>query len=54
MTYLGVVLVVLGVVLWLTVAPGIGGALIILGVVLVLLGVLLGARARGGGPGAGL
>lgn len=47
MTYLGVVLLVVGVVLWLTVAPALGWALIVIGIILLVLGLLLGYRSRG-------
>jgi hypothetical protein len=42
MTGLGILLLLVGLVLWLTVMPGIGWALMAIGVVLIILGLVLG------------
>ena len=43
MVGLGIVLLVIGLILWLTVMPAIGWVLMAIGVVLVVAGILLGA-----------
>lgn len=42
---LGLLLIVVGIVLWATVAPALGGALILVGVVLMLVAAITGHRA---------
>jgi len=49
---LGVALLILGVILWLTVMPALGWILMVIGVILAVAGILLGAVwgfARGAG-----
>ncbi len=43
MVGLGILAFIVGVILWLTVMPGIGWALMAIGVVLALIGLLMGA-----------
>jgi len=43
-TYLGIVLLVVGIVLWLTITPGLGWVLIVIGLILLVLGLVLGHR----------
>jgi hypothetical protein len=43
MVGLGILLLVVGLLLWLTVMPAIGWALMAIGVVLIVLGIILGA-----------
>lgn len=43
---LAVLLIVVGLILWLTVAPGIGFVLLIVGLVLLVLGFFLGGRTN--------
>jgi len=43
MVGLGIALLIIGVLLWLTVMPAIGWILMVLGVILALVGILLGA-----------
>ena len=52
MVGLGIVLLILGVLLWLTVMPAIGWGLMVIGVILIVAGFLMGAMwsfSRGGG-----
>ena len=42
MVGLGILLLVIGLILWLTVMPAIGWILMVLGVVLIVLGLVLG------------
>jgi len=54
---LGILALIIGVILWLTVMPAIGWILMVIGVVLIIAGILLGAiwsfsRAARGGPAA--
>ena len=46
MTYLGVVLLVIGVIVWLLVAASIGWALMVIGLILIVVGLLLEHRGR--------
>jgi uncharacterized membrane protein HdeD (DUF308 family) len=53
MVGLGILLLIVGILLWLTVMPAIGWILMVIGVVLVVAGILMGAvwsfsRGRGG------
>ena len=41
---LGLILMVIGVILWLTVAPALGGALIVIGAIVAIVGAVLGHR----------
>ena len=55
MVGLGILALIIGVILWLTVMPAIGWILMVIGVVLIIAGILLGAiwsfsRAARGGP----
>ena len=43
MTGLGILLLVIGLILWLTVLPALGWILMAIGVVLIIAGILLGA-----------
>jgi uncharacterized membrane protein HdeD (DUF308 family) len=52
---LGILALIIGVILWLTVMPAIGWILMVIGVILIIAGILLGAvwgfsRAARGGP----
>lgn len=53
MVGLGILLLVIGVLLWLTVMPAIGWVLMVIGIILIVAGILMGAvwsfsRAAGG------
>jgi hypothetical protein len=53
MVGLGILLLIVGVILWVTVLPAIGWALLIIGALLVLFGLLMGAVwtfSRAAGP----
>jgi hypothetical protein len=53
MVGLGILLLIVGVILWVTVLPAIGWALLIIGALLVLFGLLFGAVwsfSRAAGP----
>jgi uncharacterized membrane protein HdeD (DUF308 family) len=52
---LGILALIIGVILWLTIMPAIGWLLMAIGVILIIAGILLGAiwsfsRAARGGP----
>jgi hypothetical protein len=53
MVGLGILLLIIGVILWVTVLPAIGWALLVIGALLVLFGLLMGAVwsfSRAAGP----